>query len=73
MEDKRLTKRLTDYWNRLRQDMPLPQWEKFNVGGLADVWGQCCVWRVNVANMDKRINQYTYEYVGSNAKEALGK
>jgi len=73
MEDKRLTKRLTEYWDRLRKGLPLPAWEHFNVGGLADIWGQCCVWRVDVANAERNTHQYTYEYVGSNAKEALGK
>ncbi len=72
MEDLRLTKRLTQYWNRLRHDLPLPQWEKFNAAGLEDIWGQCCVWRVEVGTSELRKKTYTYEYVGTNAKEALG-
>lgn len=72
MEDKRLINRLTAYWNRLRQDKRLPAWEHFNVSALEDLWGQCCVWRVDVAGEGRRVNQYTYEYVGSSAKEAMG-
>lgn len=73
MEDKRLTKRLMDYWNRLRKEQPLPPWEHFNISVLADIWGQCCVWRVDVTGVERQITQYTYEYIGSSAKEALGK
>ena len=72
MEDQRLTKRLTEYWNRLRKDLPLPAWAKFNVGSLQDVWGQCCVWRVDLTGLENKRRQYTYEYMGSNAREALG-
>lgn len=72
MEDKRLTTRLLNYWDKLRENLPLPPWQKFNVGALEDIWGQCCVWRVDIASVDRRINNYTYEYVGRNAKEALG-
>lgn len=60
-----------DYWNKLRRDLPLPQWEKFNIAALQDIWGQCCVWRVDISATGHG-NQYTYEYVGSNAQEALG-
>jgi hypothetical protein len=73
MEDKRLTHRLMSYWNRLRGELPLPQWQTFNVGALEDIWGQCCVWRVDIANFEKRTNNYTYEYIGDSAQEALGK
>jgi hypothetical protein len=73
MEDKRLTKRLVDYWDRLRKDLPLPSWERFNIEGLADVWGKCCVWRVEVASSPDVRPQYMYEYVGASAEEALGR
>lgn len=73
MEDQRLTKRLMEYWNRLRGELPLPEWGRFNVGALQDIWGQCCVWRVDISENDSRVNQYTFEHIGDNAKEALGK
>jgi hypothetical protein len=72
MQDKRLTKRLMDYWTRLQENKALPSWEKFNMGALSDIWGQCCVWRVDVASMEKPVRQYTFEYVGSSAQQALG-
>jgi hypothetical protein len=62
MEDKRLTKRLIDYWDRLKKELPLPAWEQFNIEGLADVWGKCCVWRVEVAESPEIRPQYMYEY-----------
>ncbi len=70
MQDKRLTKRLTDYWDRLRKDAVLPQWEKFNPGAFDDIWKQCCGWRVEPGGTNSHV--YTYEYVGSAVKQALG-
>jgi hypothetical protein len=72
-EDKRLTKRLMGYWNRLRRDRPLPPWEKFNSGALEDIWGQCCVWRVEIMAGGRRSNQITYEYIGTGAQQAMGR
>jgi hypothetical protein len=72
MEDKRLTRRLTDYWDRLRKDNPLPQWAQLNTGAISDVWGQCSVWRVEIGRQATDSIAYTYEYVGKNTKEAMG-
>src|ERR1700761_210174 len=73
MEDKRIINRLTDYWNRLRGELDLPPWEKFNTESLMDVWGQCCVWRVDVDGSNaKSPHQYIYVHIGSNAREAMG-
>jgi len=70
MYDNRLTSRLTDYWNRLRKDSPVPKWESFNAPAMEDIWKQCCKWSVDPAQNDNFI--YTYQYVGESVKEALG-
>ena len=46
MNDKRLTKRLTDYWQILRKNSQLPIWEHFNNAALGDIIEKCCVWSV---------------------------
>jgi len=72
-EDKRLTKQLTDYWSHICRGRALPPWEFFNAGAIEDIWKQCCVWQVETGGEGRKINQYTYEYVGRGLKGALGK
>jgi len=70
MQDKRLTVRLMRYWDLLRKDGVLPQWERVNPGVIEDAWPRCCAWRVEVGRNDTLV--YTYEYVGKSVREALG-
>jgi hypothetical protein len=70
MSDKRLTLRLTEYWDSLRQQAMLPQWERFDIGAFADVWRQCCGWRVDTGEGNTLV--FTYDYVGESVKEAIG-
>lgn len=72
MHEKRLSKRLTDYWEQLRKDAPLPQIEQFNHEALSDVIGKCTVWRVEVGNQHTRNPLYTCEFIGDDAKQAIG-
>lgn len=72
MHEKRLTQRLTDYWNRLRKEAPLPQIERFNHGALEDVIGKCCLWRVEIRDPSARARMYTYEYVGEEMQQIVG-
>jgi len=73
MHDKRLTKRLTDYWNTIRKEDILPPIERFNRAALEDVMGQCCIWKVEISHSNSKTPLYIYEFVGSSLKEALGK
>src|SRR6266567_2868110 len=72
MHDKRLSKRLIDYWERLRGESSLPQIEQFNHEALNDVIGKCSVWRVEIGNQHTKNPLYTCEFVGEDAKEAIG-
>jgi len=74
MHDKRLTKRLQVYWDSLRKDSPLPKFERFNGSALADVIGNCCWWSAEIStnSLDKK-HRYTFLYMGSSIKEAVGK
>lgn len=70
MQDKRLTLRLTEYWNSLRGDRALPEWEKFNNNEFADIWQQCCGWRVEAGEGNTIV--FTYDHVGDQIKQAIG-
>ncbi|HEU5048105.1 MAG TPA: PAS domain-containing protein [Rickettsiales bacterium] len=72
MHEKRLTQRLTEYWDRLRNEAPLPQIERFNHGALEDVIGKCCLWRVEIRDPSAKTRLYTYEFVGAEMQQIIG-
>lgn len=43
MYEQRLTVRLTDYWNTLRKEAPMPNFVQFNQGAVSDIWPNCLV------------------------------
>jgi hypothetical protein len=71
MQDKRLTHRLTEYWNQLRGDGALPKWEDFDPVSFGDIWHQCCGWKVDTEDATSIV--YTYEYVGDSVMKMAGK
>jgi len=71
MQDKRLTHRLTDYWNQLRGDGHLPNWKDFDSKEFGDIWEQCCGWKVEADQVSSIV--YTYEYVGKSIAQVAGK
>jgi len=72
-QDKRLTKRLISYWENLRKQDVLPGWNKFNPAALADIMGQCCMWKVEISDKNNNSQLYTYEYIGEDVQKALGR
>ncbi len=71
MQDKRLTHRLTDYWNQLRGDGSLPKWKDFDSTEFSDIWQQCCGWKVDTDEAAAIV--YTYEYVGKSIAKMAGR
>jgi hypothetical protein len=69
MYEQRLTVRLTQYWQRIRKDAPMPDYKKHNSGAIEDLWPFCFV--VSVVPAHK--NVYKYDYVGEKIVEAYGK
>jgi hypothetical protein len=69
MSDKRLTLRLTEYWDNLRGQAVLPQWDRFDTKEFADIWKQCCGWRIEAGEGNTII--FTYDHVGDSVKEAI--
>jgi hypothetical protein len=70
MNDKRLTLRLTEYWNSLCGQGSLPEWKSFDTTEFSDVWKQCCGWKMEAGEGNTVI--FTYDHVGEAVKEAIG-
>lgn len=70
MQDKRLTLRLTEYWDSLRGGDALPKWVKFDPASFSDIWSQCCGWKIESGEESSVV--FTYDYVGDSVKEAVG-
>lgn len=71
MHEKRLTARLTKYWERIKKDDPLPRFVKFNPSAIEDVWENCFQLKSLSESAEKR--SYTYEYMGDKLVEAYGR
>ena len=67
MMEKRLTERLTKYWEVLRQDGALPVFGKFNSAAIDDIWGNCILFTVNKSNDNEK--SYTFYRVGDKVKQ----
>jgi hypothetical protein len=68
MHDKRLTSRLSDYWDRIRQQDALPCYSKINPSAIADIWPKCAVCVVEVKGSDR----YKIDRVGDDLKAIWG-
>lgn len=67
MIEKRLTDRLTKYWELLRQDNSMPVFNKFNTAAIDDVWGHCILFAVNKSNDNEKT--YTFYRMGDKVKQ----
>ncbi len=70
MHQKRLTDRLTSYWDLLRKDQPIPEFSKFNNASIADVWDHCMLFSVNPVSEGKA--SYTFYRMGDKVKALYG-
>lgn len=69
MQEKRLTTRLTKYWERLKKDGPLPLYAWWNPSSIDDIWPNCVTIIAETAPSGKR---YRYQYVGNKIENAWG-
>ncbi|MEQ1789315.1 MAG: PAS domain-containing protein [Rickettsiales bacterium] len=69
MNENRLTTRLTEYWNDLKQDDVIPDFEQNNPALIGDLWDQCFVLYIIPPNY----SAYRYEYLGAQIKEMYGR
>lgn len=71
MSDQRLIDRLTNYWNLIRKDDPVPEFVKFNISAIEDVWAQCVLFTVQptAEGQSPVVNFYT---IGENVKALYG-
>lgn len=72
ISEKRLVKRLTDYWSRIKGDAHLPLIMKFNHHALEDVWPFCFQLSVQ-ADDTHQTATYKYDYVGEEIVNAYGR
>jgi hypothetical protein len=72
MIEHRLTKRLTDYWDRLREKQPIPTINVFsmNMQSIEDLWQRC--FKVSVI-VESGSPVYTYDFIGKDLEEIFGK
>ena len=69
--EARLNDRLTSYWNMLRKEEPLPEFVRFNVAAIEDLWSQCVLFTVqpSAAGQPASVNFYQ---VGEKVKALYG-
>jgi PAS domain len=71
ISEKRLVNRLTEYWERLRKDNPLPLMQTFKKDAITDVIENCLILKREKQGEDKIT--YVYEFVGKGIIAAVGK
>ena len=70
MKDQRLTDRLTQYWELIRQSDPYPPLERFNHTAVNDLWSNCMLFAVNSRTGITR--SYTYYRMGDRIQALYG-
>lgn len=69
MPERRLVKRLMNFWEMARAGEPVPSIEKFNGGSLSDVWDFCFTVKLQQRGRGK---VYVYEHIGREVVNAYG-
>ncbi len=70
INERRMVKRMTDCWSRIKKDEPVAPYSKFNNATIQDLWDNCFILSVEGGG-DKRA--YKYIYVGRAIKNLYGK
>lgn len=70
MYEKRLTQRLTRYWDSLKKDNPMPPFQKFNVSAIDDVWDYCLL--IAVSSAAGQTPNYNYYRLGKKVQDLYG-
>ena len=70
MIEHRLPSRLTAYWERIRQQNPVPPFEKFNPEVVSDLWPKC--FSVSIFKEGNKPT-YIYDFIGADLEGIFGK
>lgn len=62
-EERRLTHRLTSYWNLIRKEAVIPDFAHFNAATIQDIWQQCILFTVQPSAPGK-MPQLSFYMVG---------
>lgn len=71
MTERRLVRRLLDYWERLKGDEKLPDFDKFRPDVMPDVYQHC--FTLSLLNDVRDKKTYKYIHVGDEVKRAYGR
>lgn len=64
--EKRLTRRLINYWESLRTGDNMPEMAAFDIGAIAEIWAKCVKIKVGEGG-------YQFEYMGRDISAAYGR
>lgn len=67
MIERRLTHRLTSYWEVLAKDDTLPRYEKFNQTSVQDIWPNCMLLVATPPVPGKK--DFRYNYIGAKLQD----
>lgn len=70
MHEQRLTTRLINYWELLKNGQPVPVYEQLNPSALEGVWTNCLALKAEPAPSGG--NAYSYVHCGSEIQKAIG-
>lgn len=70
MNTQRLTDRLTQYWDLIRQNDPYPPLERFNHTAVNDIWNNCMMF--SVSSREGITRTYTYYRMGDHIRTLYG-
>lgn len=65
MYEKRLTQRLTSYWEKLKKEEEMPSFQTFNPSIIDDVWDYCMLLAVNDNSQNA---SYSYSRLGEKVR-----
>lgn len=71
MNEYRLGERLLAYWNSLKKDDLLPDFNRFNASAIADIWQNCVLFTVQPA-VDNKPFVLNFSQIGDNVRGVYG-
>ena len=71
MSEHRTADRLVSYWNTLRKDEPMPDFSKFNISAIDDLWQQCVLFTVS-PTVDNKPNVINFYQIGEKLNSIYG-
>lgn len=71
MDDRRLSTRLTNLWEKLSELHPPPLFAQLNQAAISDIWQQCAVLRVEPSDSAASSVTLVFEFLGDDVRRIL--